>query len=159
MPQLDTVTFLSQFFWLFVLYTSFYIVLAKVFLPRMAAILKVREAGSAEGALNEAQGSAESWTAFQLSKVPSALGVHALNTSISSHHASLAQYLQDQSSAQTIQKPYMDAVSNLYTSQQIHTSADLKVALFPQASEKKNIKDLRTKMFLALLSQSLAGKK
>jgi len=158
MPQLDTVTFLSQFFWLFVLYTSFYIVLAKVFLPKMAAILKVREAGSTESALGETQGAQESWTAFQLSKVPSALSVHTLSTCITSHHKSLFQYLEDQSSAQVIQKPYMDAISELYTSQQIHTSTDLKVALFPQASEKKEIKDLRMKLFSALLTQSLGVK-
>lgn len=42
MPQLDTLTFFSQFFWLCVFFFGFYISLVKYFLPRMSKILKVR---------------------------------------------------------------------------------------------------------------------
>jgi hypothetical protein len=44
MPQLDKVTFLSQFFWLCVVFFSLYLVLVKLFLPSLARIVKVRQA-------------------------------------------------------------------------------------------------------------------
>ena len=43
MPQLDKVTFLSQFFWLCFFYLGFYYVILKYFLPKMARILKFRQ--------------------------------------------------------------------------------------------------------------------
>ena len=51
MPQLDKVTFLSQFFWFCVVFFSMYLILVKVFLPSLARIVKVRQSlgGSAEG--------------------------------------------------------------------------------------------------------------
>nr|YP_009449542.1 ATP synthase F0 subunit 8 [Cymbomonas tetramitiformis]ANA57086.1 ATP synthase F0 subunit 8 [Cymbomonas tetramitiformis] len=42
MPQLDKVTFLSQFFWLSFFFLGFYLLLAKTFLPKMSRVLKVR---------------------------------------------------------------------------------------------------------------------
>ena len=50
MPQLDKVTFLSQFFWFCVVFFSMYLILVKVFLPALARIVKVRHSlgGSAE---------------------------------------------------------------------------------------------------------------
>ena len=43
MPQLDKVSYFSQFFWLCFFYLGFYILLVKFFLPRIRRILKVRE--------------------------------------------------------------------------------------------------------------------
>ena len=43
MPQLDLVTFFSQFFWLCVFFFGFYFVISKDFLPKMARILKFRK--------------------------------------------------------------------------------------------------------------------
>jgi F-type H+-transporting ATPase subunit b len=43
MPQLDKVTFLSQFFWLCVFYLGFYYILLKHFLPRISRILALRK--------------------------------------------------------------------------------------------------------------------
>ena len=43
MPQLDKVTFLSQFFWLCVFYLGFYYVLVKYFLPKISRILALRK--------------------------------------------------------------------------------------------------------------------
>ena len=42
MPQLDKVTFFSQFFWLCFFFLGFYFVLLKYFLPKMSRILKFR---------------------------------------------------------------------------------------------------------------------
>jgi hypothetical protein len=42
MPQLDTLTFFSQFFWLSFFFLGFYAVLVKYYLPKISRILKVR---------------------------------------------------------------------------------------------------------------------
>jgi hypothetical protein len=49
MPQLDKVTFLSQFFWLCVVFLTLYLVLVKFFLPSIARIVKVRQALAKSG--------------------------------------------------------------------------------------------------------------
>ncbi len=43
MPQLDKVTFLSQFFWLCAFFLGFYLILLKNFLPKMSRVLKYRK--------------------------------------------------------------------------------------------------------------------
>lgn len=43
MPQLDTVTYLSQFFWLCFFFLGFYFAIVQFFLPKMARILKFRQ--------------------------------------------------------------------------------------------------------------------
>ena len=43
MPQLDKVTFLSQFFWLCFFYLGFYYILVKYFLPKISRILALRK--------------------------------------------------------------------------------------------------------------------
>ena len=43
MPQLDPVTFFSQFFWLCVFFFGFYFVISKDFLPKLGRILKFRK--------------------------------------------------------------------------------------------------------------------
>ncbi len=43
MPQLDKVTFLSQFFWLCFFFIGFYFSILKFFLPKMNLILKLRK--------------------------------------------------------------------------------------------------------------------
>lgn len=42
MPQLDKITFLSQFFWLSFFYLGFYFLIYKYFLPKMSRTLKFR---------------------------------------------------------------------------------------------------------------------
>jgi hypothetical protein len=43
MPQLDQVTFFSQFFWLFLIFITFYILILKNFLPPLSRIFKFRK--------------------------------------------------------------------------------------------------------------------
>ena len=47
MPQLDATTYFTQFVWLFITYASFYIVLTKTILPKIAHILYVRQTKAA----------------------------------------------------------------------------------------------------------------
>jgi len=43
MPQLNLETFVTQYFWLIVLLTIFYIVCATIIIPKVATIFKTRE--------------------------------------------------------------------------------------------------------------------
>lgn len=43
MPQLDKVTFLSQYFWLFIFFFGFYIYVSKFFLPRLIRVYLLRQ--------------------------------------------------------------------------------------------------------------------
>lgn len=43
MPQLDKVSYFTQFFWLCFFYVSFYLILVKFYLPKIRKIFKVRE--------------------------------------------------------------------------------------------------------------------
>jgi hypothetical protein len=43
MPQLDTVSFFSQYFWLCIFFGGFYLNFVKYFLPKMGRIQKVRQ--------------------------------------------------------------------------------------------------------------------
>ena len=42
MPQFDKITFFNQIFWLIFLFSFFYFVLLKKFLPKLSAVLKLR---------------------------------------------------------------------------------------------------------------------
>lgn len=55
MPQLDKVTFFSQFFWLCVFFFGFYVFALKYFLPEMSRILKFRKKRLGES-LSQVQG-------------------------------------------------------------------------------------------------------
>lgn len=43
MPQLDHVSYFSQFFWVSILFLTFYIILVTSLLPKVATILKIRK--------------------------------------------------------------------------------------------------------------------
>jgi len=57
MPQLDTLTFFSQFFWFSIFFLGFYLLLVKYYLPKMSRLFKVRSFKVSSGAL---QGSSTS---------------------------------------------------------------------------------------------------
>ena len=42
MPQFDKITFFNQIFWLFIFFSSFYLVSIKFFLPNLSSALKAR---------------------------------------------------------------------------------------------------------------------
>jgi len=42
MPQFDKITFFNQIFWLLLIFSSFYFVLLKNFLPKISSVLKAR---------------------------------------------------------------------------------------------------------------------
>ena len=42
MPQFDKITFFNQIFWLILIFSSFYFILLKNFLPKIGSVLKAR---------------------------------------------------------------------------------------------------------------------
>jgi len=42
MPQFDKITFFNQIFWLFVFFSGYYLLLLKVFLPKISSVVKAR---------------------------------------------------------------------------------------------------------------------
>lgn len=55
MPQLDHVSYFSQFFWVSILFLSFYVILVRSLLPRVATVLKLRKKLTMNGS-SEASG-------------------------------------------------------------------------------------------------------
>ena len=43
MPQLDKASYFSQIFWLLVIFTTFYAIIIRIYLPRLARIMKLRQ--------------------------------------------------------------------------------------------------------------------
>ena len=52
MPQFDKITFFNQVFWLFFFFGGFYLTFLKIFLPKLASILKARTKKLEKGASN-----------------------------------------------------------------------------------------------------------
>lgn len=50
MPQFDKITFFNQIFWLLLMFSVFYILLLRNYLPKIALILKVRRKKLSRGA-------------------------------------------------------------------------------------------------------------
>lgn len=159
MPQLDKVTFLSQFFWLCFFYLGFYYILLKHFLPKISRVLALRKRKmslSQEGIQSLHQ---ENYTvrnnsddilskAFTLSKIllkdffSRALGwVEMTASSVNKNHY------------QTINKSYIDFLGETSLSQNIllyHASQNIpeKFALKILIEKMKNLKSsslLKTK--------------
>jgi hypothetical protein len=59
MPQLDSLTYFSQFFWFSFFFLGFYVLLVKYYLPKMSRLLKVRSlkvsSGPLQGTLTHSQ--------------------------------------------------------------------------------------------------------
>ena len=49
MPQFDKITFFNQVFWLFFFFSASYIIFLKLFLPKLAQVLKARTKKLAKG--------------------------------------------------------------------------------------------------------------
>lgn len=107
MPQLDKITFLSQFFWLCFFYIGFYFLVLKFVLPKISLLLKLRR--------NKLNGSQDNVTLLNIEnkKIHShyeTLFNNALITSKNTFTSSLGlieQWLQSSYSTINTQKPYI----------------------------------------------------
>lgn len=117
MPQLDHVSYFSQFFWVSILFLSFYVVLIKSLLPRVATVLKVRrKLMQATGESSQAIAKDSETSSYDKVLMGGLQETKALltSTSKSSHEwvSSTTRTMNDKIFAEPQQK-YVDAIGNL----------------------------------------------
>ena len=161
MPQLDKVTFLSQFFWLCFFYIGFYFLVLKFFLPKMSRILKLRKnklSSSQQGVTNLQQ---ENDTIRNSYETLLANGVNTSRTAFSDNFQRTEKWLHtmventNKTHYQSMNKAYVYSVGEASVSQNFalsQVSADLPEKIyFPILLEK--IKSLSKQSNFSKLSQ------
>lgn len=146
MPQLDTLTFFSQFFWLCIFYLGFYLALVKYFLPKMSRILKIRNlkmnAGSASGPLQEMKQEHEIIKQQRDQSLLNALkeSRQLFQESAQSTQVWLQKVLEDvnKNQLQEMNKAYIQSVSDLSTSQALVLN-NLKTIIAPSSYKASGI--------------------
>jgi len=146
MPQLDTLTFFSQFFWLCIFYLGFYLALVKYFLPKMSRILKIRNlkmnAGSASGPLQEMKQEHEIIKHQRDQSLLNALkeSRQLFQESAQSTQVWLQKVLEDvnKNQLQEMNKAYIQSVSDLSTSQALVLN-NLKTIIAPSSYKASGI--------------------
>ena len=173
MPQLDTLTFFSQFFWLCFFFLGFYLTLVKYFLPRMSKILKIRHlrmnsSTGAAGFLSEIQKENDDLQRNRDQSLNEALkeSRNFFNQSFIATNNWLSTVLQEINKSQFLEmnKSYVSSISDLSTSQFLIFN-NLKVVLAPSAyrasqivsSVKTSTKEIsfKEKLFTANLLENL----
>jgi F0F1-type ATP synthase membrane subunit b/b' len=173
MPQLDTLTFFSQFFWLCFFFLGFYLTLVKYFLPRMSKILKIRSLRmnsntGTGGFFSEIQKENADLQKTRDQSLSTALKESRtfFNQSFITTNTWLSNVLQEINKNQFLEmnKNYITSISNLSTSQSLILN-NLKVVLAPSAykisqivgSTKTNDKEasFKEKLFTGNLVENL----
>jgi len=139
MPQLDKVTFLSQFFWLCIFYFGFYLILVKHFLPRMSRLLKLRQTKmnlSQEGfslvqqEKSELQIARDSLLAAGAQTARNSVGKTLQKTS-DWVHQTIDQ--TNRGHFQSFNQAYISSLQNMMTSQNTIQMINLKAVLSPRS--------------------------
>lgn len=146
MPQLDTLTFFSQFFWLCIFYLGFYLALVKYFLPKMSRILKIRNlkmnAGSSSGPLQEMKQEHETIKQQRDQSLLNALkeSRQVFQESSVGTQVWLQKVLEDvnKNQLQEMNKAYIQSVSDLSTSQAL-VLQNLKTIIAPTSYKASGI--------------------
>lgn len=140
MPQLDKLTFFSQFFWLSFFFLGFYIILVKYYLPKMSRILKIRNIK-----VSESSGSL-SYIKKENENVRDGLDQLALNglkyskQSVNTNFDNTFQWANsviestNKGQFQNINKLYLTTVGNFSMSQAIMLN-HLKTVIAPSATQ------------------------
>lgn len=118
MPQLDKVTFFSQFFWLSVFFIIFYIAQCKLFLPRISRILKLRikKMSLSNDLVGQSEKAGQGDTV--LSKGIS-LSRSTLNQNFQNTQAWVQQVAQKQQDYQKIAQSYIQSIGEISLSQNL----------------------------------------
>ena len=151
MPQLDKLTFLSQFFWLCIVYFGFYLILVKHFLPRVNRILKIRsmKMNSASGsALFEIKQENDGIQNIRDQFVPDALkeSRHFFMESYQNTHSWLSKVIEDinKNQLQEMNKVYISSVSDLSIGQLLIIN-NLKTVIAPYSYKVSKLEIAGTK--------------
>nr|YP_008802542.1 ATP synthase F0 subunit 8 [Monomastix sp. OKE-1]AGZ90195.1 ATP synthase F0 subunit 8 [Monomastix sp. OKE-1] len=176
MPQLDQLTFFSQFFWLCFFYLGFYLVLVKYFLPKMSKILKVRNmkmnsgnAGQTDFLLMKEENEKVKKMRDEALSEAFKESKHFLNESYQKTSSWVSKILQDinKKKLQKMNKTYIHSVQNLSFAQTL-TLHNLKTVIAPSSYKASGIASLSTSesvktskdiFFNTVLLKSLTRKK
>jgi len=90
MPQFDTFSFFSQLFWVFLAFTTLYLLLSFYLLPALAAILKIRKRKLAAQATSSSSTVASTDTANSTTESTNSL-ISSLSAKISSFDNNVSQ--------------------------------------------------------------------
>jgi len=112
MPQLDATTYFTQFVWLCITYTTFYLVLTKTILPKIAKILYVRQNKATQAEENQSPETAQIQNnASQHMLQACTQAKQALESTVTQSQQWGAQATQD------IQKAQLSSLQTEYTKQ------------------------------------------
>ena len=139
MPQLDPTTYFTQFFWLCATYSTFYLLLTKYILPKIAKVLYVRHQKA-----GQAQQTLESPLQQETSQVQHTTGQHMTNACTEAKQSvqNAMQKSQEWMVQQTaqVQQKQLSSLQTQYTTQMrqnaytyAHVSQALKHTLPPSA--------------------------
>ena len=167
MPQLDKVTFLSQFFWLVFFYFGFYLILVKHFLPKMGRLLKLRHLKMNTSQEAFASGTKEQNDVLHTRENLSLSGAQTARNSVATTLQKTSEWVNqtlDQTNRGHFQKlntAYITSLQNMMiaqnTIQMIHLKSVLSprshrgAGLLPQSGPKKE--SFFTKKTLSLLTK------
>jgi hypothetical protein len=133
MPQLDKVTFLSQFFWLCFFYIGFYFLILKFFLPKMTRILKLRKnklSSSQEGVTSLQQENDKIRTSYETLL---ANGLSASRSAFNESFQRTEKWLQDM--VENNNKTHFKAINKAYIYSVGEASLSQNLALNQVSSE------------------------
>jgi len=112
MPQLDATTYFTQFVWLCITYTTFYLVLTKTILPKIAKILYVRQNKATHTEENQSPETAQ---------IQNNASQHMLQACTQAKQALESTVIQSQQwgaqATQSIQKAQLSSLQTEYTKQ------------------------------------------
>jgi hypothetical protein len=161
MPQLEKLTFLSQFFWLCFFFLSFYIALLKFFLPQISQILKVRQK-KIEGSQGSSSELKEQDIVLQKNETLFLTGIKKYKEFITGGFQSTTSWVSEsvnalnQQALATMHKAFVSTVGQLSVTQNL-SLRHLESLLPPSANMKLNINTLvyREKVFNIALIKAL----
>ena len=150
MPQLDQVTFFSQFFWLCFFYFTFYVVLLKSFLPPMNRILRFRKKihqASSDFYVDEYQSLLQNYHTSRLPEIRSSSN-HLANVMQKTQHwvdSTFTQFNSTNEQSKTMNQMYLRSIGEMTISQHMMTTSfDI---VFPPIQPTQNAGVMKQKLY------------
>lgn len=150
MPQLDQVTYLSQFFWLCFFYLTFYVVLLKSFLPKMNRILRFRtkiHQASSDSYVGEYQSLLQKSHTIRVPEIRSSSN-HLAKVMANTRNwvdSTFTQYQRTNQQSTTMNQMYIRSIGEMaMTHHLMAASMDL---VFPPIQSTQNAGEAKQKLF------------
>nr|YP_009647103.1 ATP synthase F0 subunit 8 [Chloroparvula japonica]QBX98761.1 ATP synthase F0 subunit 8 [Chloroparvula japonica] len=165
MPQLDHVSFFSQFFWLCIFFFSFYVGLLKGFMPKMSRLLKLRSAKTGDDASDLQVHENEQTSVYNAYNTMLTTSLNTCKQSVNNHFENTQDWLtKKQQDAHTgplkgSNTEYLTKLGQTCLAQRL-VLAQLDVCMPPvlDTPSKGATKTLYTHCLVNALSNSVSGK-